>query len=78
MDCTKLRVFFEIDSTASWINNHGYSRVALQFPDYLLSLSAQIAAVLEKECDGNAKTYILADTTYRRYIMFKKFNDGIF
>ncbi|VDM09211.1 unnamed protein product [Wuchereria bancrofti] len=65
MDSTKLRIFFDVDSTVSWINNHGYRRVALQFPDYILSFSGEIAALLEKECNGNAKTYILADTTYR-------------
>ncbi|EFO23169.2 diphthamide biosynthesis protein 2 [Loa loa] len=65
MDSTKLRIFFDIDSTVSWISNHGYRRVALQFPDYFLSLSADIATLLERECNDNAKTYILADTTYR-------------
>ncbi|VDK66919.1 unnamed protein product [Onchocerca ochengi] len=65
MDSIKLKRFFNIDSTVSWINNNGYRRVALQFPDYFLSLSADIATLLEKECNGNAKMYILADTTYR-------------
>lgn len=77
MDSTKLRTFFDIDSTVSWINNHGYRRVALQFPDSLLSLSSNIATLLEKECNGNAKTYILADTTYRRYVLLKKYKNGI-
>ncbi|OZC09305.1 diphthamide biosynthesis protein 2 [Onchocerca flexuosa] len=65
MDSIKLKRFFNIDSTVSWINNNDYRKVALQFPDYLLSLSAGIATLLEKECDENVKTYILADTTYR-------------
>ncbi|VBB31110.1 unnamed protein product [Acanthocheilonema viteae] len=65
MDSTKLRKFFDVDSTISWINNHGYRRIALQFPDYILSVSANIATLLEKECNGDVKTYVLADTTYR-------------
>ncbi|VDK87556.1 unnamed protein product [Litomosoides sigmodontis] len=65
MDSTKLRKFFDIDSTVSWISDNGYRRVALQFPDYILSVSAVIATLLEKECNGGVKTYILADTTYR-------------
>ncbi|KAM3727661.1 2-(3-amino-3-carboxypropyl)histidine synthase subunit [Dirofilaria immitis] len=65
MDTTELKRFFDFDSTVSWINNHGYRRIALQFPDYILSLSADVATLLEEECNGNAKTYILADTTYQ-------------
>lgn len=67
MDETQLRAFFDIDGTVSWVKLHEYSRIALQFPDYFLRFSANVAALLESDCDGNAKTFILADTTYRRY-----------
>lgn len=77
MDNTKLRKFFDVDSTISWINDHGYRRIALQFPDYILCVSADIATLIEKECNGDVKTYVLADTTYRRYVPFKKFKDKI-
>ncbi|CAG9530452.1 unnamed protein product [Cercopithifilaria johnstoni] len=65
MDNIKLRKFFDIDSTILWINNNGYRRVALQFPDYFLSVSAVIATLLENNCNGDVKTYVLADTTYQ-------------
>lgn len=78
MDSTKLRKFFDIDSTISWINDHGYCRVALQFPDYLLSVSSNISSLLEKECNGDVKSYVLADTTYRRYVSLEKCYDGIY
>uniref|UniRef100_A0A0R3RZD4 2-(3-amino-3-carboxypropyl)histidine synthase subunit 2 n=1 Tax=Elaeophora elaphi TaxID=1147741 RepID=A0A0R3RZD4_9BILA len=65
MDNTKLRKFFDVDSTLLWINSNGYRRVALQFPDYILFISAEIATLLENGCNGNAKIYVLADTTYR-------------
>lgn len=65
MDEAQLRAFFDIDGTVSWVKLHGYSRIALQFPDYFLCFSANVAALLESDCDGKAKTFILADTTYR-------------
>lgn len=65
LSTVQLKAFFEIDATVSWIKQHGFHRVALQFPDYFLPFSAQIALQLEKECESGVKTYILADTTYR-------------
>lgn len=42
----------------------GFPQVALQFPDELLVDSVSVAQQLEE--NTNAKTYILADTSYGR------------
>ncbi|VDN08080.1 unnamed protein product [Thelazia callipaeda] len=65
MDSTKLRTFFDVDSTVSWVKRNRYHRIALQFPDSLVPFAVDIATTLESESGEDVKTYILPDTTYR-------------
>ncbi|VDK30522.1 unnamed protein product [Gongylonema pulchrum] len=65
MNDEELRMFVDVDGTISWIKEHGYSRVALQFPDQFLCFSSAIAVIIEKECGGRVKTFILANTACR-------------
>ncbi|RKP38786.1 diphthamide biosynthesis protein 2-like protein [Dimargaris cristalligena] len=54
--------FYELDRTIAAIRCHNYQRVALQFPDLMLSDSTFIYAELAKHTD--AEIFILADTSY--------------
>ncbi|PIO62113.1 hypothetical protein TELCIR_16344 [Teladorsagia circumcincta] len=62
----KLNVFFHIEDTVRWIQENGYKRVALQLPDHFLVRAARIAQTVESK--ANVKVFILADTSYRRFI----------
>ncbi|CAH2310541.1 2-(3-amino-3-carboxypropyl)histidine synthase subunit 2 [Pelobates cultripes] len=53
---------YEIGKTISFIQENGFQRVALQFPDELLVDSVTIARQLEDAT--SAKVYILGDTSY--------------
>lgn len=61
---------YDIQDTASYILNRGYTRVALQFPDHLLKVSVMVSSALRNEVkrqgQGSApvQLYVLADTTY--------------
>jgi hypothetical protein len=57
---------WEIRETVSFVAQHGYKRVALQFPDELLADAPLVAAKLAEELSslGDVKVYILADTSY--------------
>ncbi|TMS35435.1 hypothetical protein L596_002841 [Steinernema carpocapsae] len=57
------REFFEVEACTAWIHKNGYKRIALQLPDAYLCLSSFLAA--EIEAATSAKTFILADTSYR-------------
>ncbi|VDN18348.1 unnamed protein product [Gongylonema pulchrum] len=65
MNDEELRMFVDVDGTISWIKEHEYSRVALQFPDQFLCFSSAIAVIIEKEFGGGVKTFILANTACR-------------
>ncbi|KAA0723521.1 2-(3-amino-3-carboxypropyl)histidine synthase subunit 2 [Triplophysa tibetana] len=53
---------YEITETCRFVTINNFKKVALQFPDDLLSDAIQISAEVEKET--NAKTFILGDTSY--------------
>ncbi|XP_033636616.1 2-(3-amino-3-carboxypropyl)histidine synthase subunit 2-like isoform X1 [Asterias rubens] len=53
---------FEIPQCVDFIQKNSYQRVALQFPDELLSDAASVIGILQKETD--AAVFILADTSY--------------
>ncbi|XP_028289923.1 2-(3-amino-3-carboxypropyl)histidine synthase subunit 2 [Gouania willdenowi] len=58
----KLDQLYEIKETCKFISEHKYERVALQFPDELLVDSVAVAEQISE--NTNAKTFILADTSY--------------
>ncbi|XP_067892485.1 2-(3-amino-3-carboxypropyl)histidine synthase subunit 2 isoform X2 [Heterodontus francisci] len=53
---------YEIERTCSFITDHGFKKVALQFPDELLIDASAIISKLEK--NTTAKLFILGDTSY--------------
>ncbi|XP_056611625.1 2-(3-amino-3-carboxypropyl)histidine synthase subunit 2 [Triplophysa dalaica] len=53
---------YQITETCHFVTINHFKKVALQFPDDLLSDAVQISAEIEKET--NAKTFILGDTSY--------------
>ncbi|CAI5443613.1 unnamed protein product [Caenorhabditis angaria] len=55
--------FFEVADCVKWIRELSAQRVALQFPDGFLIFARRIAVALEAET--LAKTFVLADTSYR-------------
>ncbi|KAG0308451.1 Diphthamide biosynthesis protein 2 [Dissophora globulifera] len=55
---------YEIDRTVSVINERGYKRIALQFPDELLPDSGLVAQLIRQQTGSGV--YILADTSYGR------------
>ncbi|CAJ0606840.1 unnamed protein product [Cylicocyclus nassatus] len=59
----ELRKFFSLEDTIQWIITNSYRRVALQLPDQCLSRACRIAKLIESHT--NAKTFVLADTSYR-------------
>ncbi|CAJ0957731.1 unnamed protein product, partial [Mesorhabditis belari] len=63
LSTTSVDLFFEVDSTVSWIKENNYQRVALQFPDAFLHYASGVSRIIEDR--SSAKTFILADTSYR-------------
>ena len=61
------REFFEVDRLVAWIRDNAFLRTALQLPDGLLKYAYRMSTTLEAEC-SNVKIYILADTSYRRFV----------
>ncbi|XP_048353305.1 2-(3-amino-3-carboxypropyl)histidine synthase subunit 2 [Sphaerodactylus townsendi] len=57
-----LEEYYELDRTTAFVLDNNFTKVALQFPDELLSDSATIAAKME-ETTGS-RMYILGDTSY--------------
>ncbi|KAK0395730.1 hypothetical protein QR680_001402 [Steinernema hermaphroditum] len=57
------RTFLQIDRCGEWIRERGFKRVALQFPDAYLGLAPFLSAEIERAT--TAKTFVLADTSYR-------------
>ena len=57
---------YELERCVDWIQSSGYRRVALQFPDYLLSQAPRVCECLRERLDGSemVELYILGDTTY--------------
>lgn len=61
----KIEETYEITRITSWINELGLKRIAIQFPDQLLTDAPDVALRIQKtsQCDVN----ILGDTSYGRY-----------
>ncbi|CAL8398646.1 unnamed protein product [Arctogadus glacialis] len=53
---------YQIKRTCDFINNNGFKKVALQFPDEVLVHSVPIATEIEKST--SAKLFVLGDTSY--------------
>jgi len=51
--CNKVFGVYEIQSSIDHINKHSKSRVALQFPDYLLPDSVQVVNELKKKTNAD-------------------------
>jgi diphthamide biosynthesis protein 2 len=56
--------YYELEQTVAWIKQNRYKRIALQFPDHLLSDSAAVATYIEKNATEGCRAYVLADTSY--------------
>nr|XP_060629332.1 2-(3-amino-3-carboxypropyl)histidine synthase subunit 2 [Anolis sagrei ordinatus] len=57
-----LEDFYELEKATSFVVDNGFTKVALQFPDDLLSDSGDVA--IKMEAASGAKMYILGDTSY--------------
>ena len=57
---------YEVERTRWLLKEGKFRSVALQFPDDMLHDAASLAQMLQK--DAEHKTYILADTSYGRYL----------
>ncbi|KAH6657924.1 diphthamide biosynthesis protein 2 [Truncatella angustata] len=55
---------YEVERTAAEIAQQGWRRVALQFPDAMLSDSTWVVEALSKELGRIPRLYVLADTSY--------------
>ncbi|CAG8504935.1 14499_t:CDS:10 [Ambispora leptoticha] len=58
----ELQQVYEVERTISFLNEGGYKKVALQFPDELLADSTQISSLLMEKT--NKQFFVLADTSY--------------
>ncbi len=47
-----------------------FLKVALQFPDELLNNSIRVLGRLREKCQNDATFFILADTSYGRFLSF--------
>ncbi|CAA3026129.1 diphthamide biosynthesis 2 [Olea europaea subsp. europaea] len=60
--------YYENTRVAEFIHRHGFTRVALQFPDELLKDSTRVVKSLYEKLNSlnvqNVKLYMMADTTY--------------
>lgn len=54
---------FEIGRCVTWVDDHNFEKVALQFPDNLLCVGDQIALAIQFRVK-TATVFILADTSY--------------
>lgn len=61
-DGASIRQTFDVAETVQWINSNAFEKVALQFPDELMSFSVDIVQLLTKET--SSAIVILADTSY--------------
>lgn len=56
---------YDISATATYILDHGFTRVALQFPDDLLAISVDVTSLLRLALSRrDINLYVMADTTY--------------
>jgi len=58
---------YEIERTVNLLKEGNFKTIALQFPDDILHDVAEVSKQLQSRLDG-VKTYILADTSYGRYV----------
>lgn len=59
-----LQRIYEIPSTAQALLDGSYNRIALQFPDHLLTDAPRVATALQSSLPERSKVHILADTSY--------------
>ena len=55
---------YETQRTIAEINEKGYQRIALQFPDEMLGDAVRVYEILQDGMNGRTKLFILADTSY--------------
>ena len=63
-DPRRLALFYEIEDTAAWLRNGGYTRIALQFPDALLPDAVEVVAQLRSCLENPVNIFVLGDTSY--------------
>ncbi|KAL0948334.1 hypothetical protein HGRIS_010921 [Hohenbuehelia grisea] len=56
--------YYSIDRTVKEIQNGGYKKIALQFPDALLPHSVPVYKALQSQLGVELEIYVLADTSY--------------
>lgn len=61
-DPDELITKYQLEECSHWINENGFKRIALQFPDELLVDAAQITSWLEENVSG--LIFVLGDTSY--------------
>mmetsp|Transcript_92023 Transcript_92023/g.269232 ORF Transcript_92023/g.269232 Transcript_92023/m.269232 type:complete len:481 (-) Transcript_92023:52-1494(-) len=54
---------FDIDRVVTWVKNHSFQRIAVQFPDELLSVAPKIVLTLCRELPQR-KVFVLGDSPY--------------
>lgn len=55
---------YEISRCVTWIQQAGYKRVALQFPDELMQDAVSVTQDLERNVPSGCNVFILGDTSY--------------
>lgn len=66
MDDFSLR--FDIGRTVACIAAGGYTRIALQLPDYMLSDAVRLQQCLQQQLPAQARLYLMADTAFGRSV----------
>eukprot|EP00301_Raphidiophrys_heterophryoidea_P024860 c8198_g1_i1.p1 GENE.c8198_g1_i1~~c8198_g1_i1.p1 ORF type:complete len:498 (+),score=109.91 c8198_g1_i1:41-1495(+) len=55
---------WDILGTLSFINEHSFRKVALQFPDTLLSYASKVCQKLQSQVGPNVSVFVVADSSY--------------
>jgi len=63
LDLEQLEEVFEIERCQTWVNENGYSRVCLQFPDHLLHEAAPVARALQQRL-GQLRMFSFSETQH--------------
>lgn len=60
----KIENVYEIQKCISWINQHKYKQVALQFPDELMTDAVTVFWMIQQHAHAECRVFILGDTSY--------------
>lgn len=65
---------YEIERTVKLLKQGNFKTIALQFPDDILHDAAEVSRRIQDRIK-DVKTYILADTSYGRYVLGDEFSE---